>query len=150
MNKHREEIEYRRMSSHDVDYLYELCESTMRGYVEKVWGQWNEVDLRKFFAQASKAGAFDEILKRQVRVGAIAVEDHASHLQLEQLYIGEPRQNLGIGTAVVRDLLARATSESKPVRLRVLRPNPAKRLYERLGFVVTEETSERYFMEHHV
>jgi hypothetical protein len=34
-----------------------------------------------------------------------------------------------------------------PVRLRVLVVNPAKQLYERLGFVVTETTPEFFYME---
>jgi len=34
----------------------------------------------------------------------------------------------------------------KPVALRVLKPNPARRLYERLGFEIICETPERCFM----
>jgi hypothetical protein len=47
----------------------------------------------------------------------------------------------------VRDLIAEARSCGKPLRLRVLSVNRARRLYEREGFRVTESTPERYYME---
>jgi len=37
-----------------------------------------------------------------------------------------------------------------PVRLRVFRVNPARRFYERLGFVTTGETETHVLMEHPV
>jgi ribosomal protein S18 acetylase RimI-like enzyme len=45
----------------------------------------------------------------------------------------------GIGTALLRDLLAEADGTGKRVTIHVERLNPALRLYERLGFRVAEE-----------
>ena len=59
-----------------------------------------------------------------------------------------PSKRQGSGTELVSGLIAGARAERKPLRLRVLRANPAKALYERLGFVTTETTKERYFMEY--
>jgi ribosomal protein S18 acetylase RimI-like enzyme len=56
-------------------------------------------------------------------------------------------QRDGIGTELVRRMLQRAKELDVPVRLRVLRVNPAKRLYERMGFVVTSEEPERFYMQ---
>jgi len=41
-------IEFQPMSIGDASYLYDLCEATMRGYVEEVWGLWNEDKSREF------------------------------------------------------------------------------------------------------
>jgi hypothetical protein len=43
--------------------------------------------------------------------------------------------------------MAQAAAQERPVRLRVLRVNPAQRLYLRLGFVITDESPERLTME---
>ena len=43
---------------------------------------------------------------------------------------------------VVSRIIAKAEKEALPVKLRVLRPNPAKKFYERLGFAVYETTEE--------
>lgn len=84
----------------------------------------------------------------QLRVGAIAVENHLTHIQIEDLYILPEFQNQGIGTAIVLDIIEEARQGHKPVRLRVLSSSPARVLYERLGFVVVKTTPERYFMEY--
>ena len=47
-------------------------------------------------------------------------------------------RNHGIGTKVIRDHQAEATLNAKPIRLHVLASNFAKRLYERLGFVLID------------
>jgi ribosomal protein S18 acetylase RimI-like enzyme len=53
----------------------------------------------------------------------------------------------GLGSAIVRDLLAEAHARSVPVTLQVLKENPrARGLYERLGFAVTGETDTKHLM----
>jgi ribosomal protein S18 acetylase RimI-like enzyme len=47
-------------------------------------------------------------------------------------------RKLGIGTKLVRDCCKEAAAAAKPVRLHVLSTNIARRLYERLGFVIVE------------
>jgi ribosomal protein S18 acetylase RimI-like enzyme len=54
----------------------------------------------------------------------------------------------GLGGAIVRSIVEDATRRRSPVRLQVLRPNPARRLYERLGFRVVGETVTHVEMLH--
>jgi ribosomal protein S18 acetylase RimI-like enzyme len=63
------------------------------------------------------------------------------------MYILPSHQNRGIGTRLVRELAREAKESGRPLRLRVLSVNPARRLYEREGFQVTSTTPERIFME---
>jgi ribosomal protein S18 acetylase RimI-like enzyme len=49
---------------------------------------------------------------------------------------------------IIKDLLQEARQKMKAVRLRVLKINPAKNLYERLGFVVIEEFNYQVVMEY--
>lgn len=136
------------MTAEDLEYLYSLCEITMRDYTEKVWGSWNEVEIRKHFTSALAEGRYESILKDGIRIGAISVERHQGHLQLEQIYIEPSYQNQGFGENVVSRIIAKAEKEALPVKLRVLRPNPAKKFYERLGFAVYETTEERFSMKY--
>ena len=43
-------------------------------------------------------------------------------------------RNTGIGTSLLTELLAEAERAKKPVRIHVEQFNPARRLYDRLGF----------------
>ena len=78
----------------------------------------------------------------------MCIEDRFSHIQLEQIYIEPKFQLQGIGTILLNDLIKRASSESKPIRLRVLKPNSARKFYEKLGFRIVEENDERYFLQY--
>ena len=68
-------------------------------------------------------------------------------VRLDRVFLLPECQNRGIGTRLVRDVLAEARAAGLPVRLRVFRVNPARRLYERLGFVATGETDTHALME---
>jgi ribosomal-protein-serine acetyltransferase len=132
----------------DFEFLYNLCRSTMESYVVVAWGKWHDEVVRSQLLDGLKADAFSSIFMDQLRIGAIAVERHVTHIQIEDLYILPEFQNQGIGTAIVLDLLEEARQGNKPVRLRVLSSSPARALYERLGFVIVQTTPERYFMEY--
>jgi ribosomal protein S18 acetylase RimI-like enzyme len=56
-----------------------------------------------------------------------------------QLFVDPPFQGRGIGSEVMRRLIGEAAHLRQPVRLSVVKINPALRLYERLGFRITHE-----------
>jgi GNAT superfamily N-acetyltransferase len=80
-------------------------------------------------------------------IGVQLVDRPGTDIQLVQLYIAKDYQRRGFGTELLQRLFVEAKAAGLPIRLRVLAVNPARALYERLGFVVVERTPERYFME---
>jgi ribosomal protein S18 acetylase RimI-like enzyme len=52
-----------------------------------------------------------------------------------------------MGAALMRQVQASAATRGVPVRLNVLKVNPARALYERLGFRVIGEDDVRWYME---
>jgi ribosomal protein S18 acetylase RimI-like enzyme len=56
-------------------------------------------------------------------------------------------RNGGIGTAILRDILAEAATAGKPVRIHVEKFNPAMRWYERVGFRAIEDQGVYVLME---
>jgi ribosomal protein S18 acetylase RimI-like enzyme len=139
---------FKRLQATDIDFLHGLCESTMRPYVETTFGEWNSEAVRAGLFEGLKAGGFRGIYLEDKRIGAFAIEHHGTHIQIEQLFIQKEFQNMGIGTQLVRATISQGQSRGKPVRLRVLTSNPSKSLYVRLGFLVTEQTPQRLFMEY--
>jgi ribosomal protein S18 acetylase RimI-like enzyme len=75
---------------------------------------------------------------------------------LGQLFVETSRQRRGIGTEVMNLLIGEATRARAAMTLGVVKSNPAKRLYERLGFNVTHEDDRKFYMRrqpdaaHHV
>ena len=68
------------------------------------------------------------------------------HLQLELLVIDAPWRNSGLGSTIMQSLIRQATAESLPIRLKVLRCNPAYNFYQRLNFRTESSDNERYQM----
>lgn len=134
----------------EAEFIYRLIEATMRSYVEQVWGHFDEDRNRTHVAEAIAAGQYSIITLEHEQVGALCVERHPAYIQLSQLFILPEHQRRGIGTSIVRGLINEAHAAKKPLRLRVLSVNPARRLYEREGFRVTSTTPERVYMELHV
>jgi len=134
----------------DDDYglVYAITEAAMRPYVEQTFGAWVEEEQYKMVLEKTKTEACRIIQKDSNDVGLITVERHASHIQLESLYLFPAAQGQGVGTVLLRDLKAESDSGQLPLRLRVLACNPARVWYQREGFIITENTPQRWFMEY--
>jgi GNAT superfamily N-acetyltransferase len=65
---------------------------------------------------------------------------------LGQLFVDAPHQRKGIGTEVLRGIIEEASRRRLPVRLAVVKINPSRKLYERLGFRVTHEDERKVYM----
>jgi ribosomal protein S18 acetylase RimI-like enzyme len=91
----------------------------------------------------------------QVRIMTLACNDIGwvqTALQDDALFIGqifvEPAyQGQGIGSEVMRHLIQEAARDGRAVTLGVVKANPALRLYERLGFRITDEDERKFYMK---
>jgi GNAT superfamily N-acetyltransferase len=143
----RDSLALRRANEEDVDFAFQVLKETMRDYVVATWGTWREEESRREIAEQVSAGGTEIIELNHAPIGVQLVERPGTHIQLVQLYIEKEFQRRGLGTQLLKRLFVEGRESSLPIRLRVLAVNPAKRLYERLGFVVIETTAERLFME---
>ncbi|SAI71553.1 acetyltransferase [Bordetella ansorpii] len=71
----------------------------------------------------------------------------ADHWYVQQVQVAPAWQGHGVGARVLGALLESAGREGLPVRLSVLHANPARRLYERLGFRVVRTVGPEYLMQ---
>jgi ribosomal protein S18 acetylase RimI-like enzyme len=65
---------------------------------------------------------------------------------LGQLYLDGRFQRQGIGSRVMHVLIEDAIHAKKAITLAVVKINPARRLYDRLGFRVTHEDQHKVYM----
>lgn len=140
-------LELRLAAESDFERVFAITMETMRAYVEATWGVWDDAEHRSRIR-----ATFDLSTHRLVHVdgqlaGLLAVEEHPDHVQLLKVFLLPPFQGRGTGTRLVRQVMAQADAQGRSLRLCVLRVNPAQRLYLRLGFVITDETPERLYME---
>jgi GNAT superfamily N-acetyltransferase len=130
--------ETRPAKQEDESFLYSCYQRTMRGYIDQTWG-WDEEFQRMSFIEHLPWQRFQVITIDHVPIGGACIAESRSSIDLEMMFIDPRSQRKGIGSEFLTDLLGRARKECQIVRLRVLKVNPAKALYQRLGFVKVSE-----------
>jgi ribosomal protein S18 acetylase RimI-like enzyme len=75
-----------------------------------------------------------------------ASEDDRELIFIRMIFLLPEFQGRGIGAELLQGEVARATEAGKQLHLKVIKINPAKKLYDRLGFVVVEEDDATYHM----
>jgi ribosomal protein S18 acetylase RimI-like enzyme len=80
-------------------------------------------------------------------VGRLYVHRGPSEIRIVDIALLPEHRGDGLGTLLLRDLLAEADAAGKSVTIHVERMNPALRLYERLGFSVAEDKGVYLFLE---
>jgi ribosomal protein S18 acetylase RimI-like enzyme len=131
----------------DLTFLEDVFLRAMRVHITAARGSWDAARERNQFGEQLDLGRARIIERGGVRVGFFLTTDQGPDIELHTLCIAPEYQGQGIGSAVTRQIVSDAQARQCGVVLSVLKPNTAARsLYERLGFVVTEERAHHYRM----
>jgi len=79
-------------------------------------------------------------------VGLLKLRREPGAWRLLQIQLAQAVRGQGLGQRVLQEVLADAAQSGARVTLTVLKANPAKALYERLGFRVTGEDEHEFHM----
>ncbi len=140
-------IGYRMAGPDDYDFVRRVHHLGIREYVEDMFGAWDEPYQDERFAGQYKAEETWIILRDGTAVGWLGKRALPGECFVTELYFTPEHQNQGIGTRVLRDLIAEARRGDKSVSLGVMKNNPSRRLYAREGFEVVGENEHKYFMK---
>lgn len=130
----------------DRDWLYALLCASMRDYVVQTWGDWGEAFQRDRFARHFAPAHLQIIGVDGVDVGMLEVRRESGRIWLAEIQLLPEHQSRGVGSAVLADLLVDAADAAQPLELQVLKVNPARAFYERLGLRVVDETDTHHVM----
>ena len=98
---------------------------------------------RENYPQAS----FDVVVAGGEPIGRLYVHRGREEIRIVDIALLPEHRGGGVGTSLLRDLLAEADAAGKSVTIHVERLNPALRLYERLGFELAEDKGVYLFLE---
>lgn len=131
----------------DLNFLWELHVLTMQDYAARTWG-WDQAWQEGRFRESFDPSKLEILEVAGDAIGTLSVVKEEDHVFLRLIEIHPAWQNRGIGTIVVAQVVTGARERDLPVRLQVLKVNPARRFYERHGFRVSGETGTHFLMEH--
>ena len=139
-------LQRRPATESDYQFMWNLHQRTFRTYVEATWG-WNEEWQSEYFRETRDLSRYEILTDDGRDIGCLGIRNEEQVLFLEYIAILPEYQNQGVGSEVVRDLLRSAAERGVTVGLSVLKVNPARKLYERMGFQVIGSDEFRYYME---
>nr|WP_275100322.1 GNAT family N-acetyltransferase [Sedimenticola hydrogenitrophicus] len=96
------------------------------------WGGCDSAEFRKGFNPENVS----IVVMNGRRVGYLSVKLDDQGVYIENIQLSRFLQGRGTGTEILVQLLNRYGNEI--IRLTTFSDNPARRLYERLGFIITE------------
>ena len=115
----------------DYWYCYRLTKRNMLELFTRHWGGWVPAKFREGF----HTNAVSVVVINGRRAGYLCVTHRKDGLYLDNIQLSPAMRGRGIGTSILKQLLG--GNPSSRIRLTTFADNPAKRLYERLGFVTT-------------
>jgi ribosomal protein S18 acetylase RimI-like enzyme len=143
-------------SSEHQDFLYRLYASTRQHEFASLG--WPAAQLETFlrmqfnaqqrwYETAYPQAEHQIVLLNGEPVGRILVNRAPESFLLVDIALLAEHRNLGIGAKLLQDLIEQSEKAGIPIRLQVMKTNPARHLYERLGFVKTGEDDMYLQME---
>jgi len=131
----------------DRDFVERTYFDTQRWLIEELFGWRGDEVERAKFAEFYNEAETRIIVQDGNDAGWITVERDQRSIRLESIYIVATRQRRGIGTLLTRKIMEDAAAAKLPVTLSTAKINPARHLYERLGFVTVGEDRYKVYME---
>jgi GNAT superfamily N-acetyltransferase len=129
----------------DYGFARQLLFSTMRELVDQAVG-WNEFAMDLFFAREWDMRDVRIIRQDGRDIGWLQVRAGHNEMEMLDLFVLPSHQGQGVGTTILRQVLARAGKQGKSVSLSVMKGNRALGFYRRHGFVVTDEDRHEFTM----
>lgn len=131
----------------DIELLFEINCAALRDHVRANFGTWDDDAQRRMFWQSTDPSTHQLFYYGLEPIGFWWVTRDDKQICLERLALFPPFQNRGIGSSLIRELIAESSASSRPLRLQVFLANRARQLYERLGFRIVRATDTHYHME---
>jgi ribosomal protein S18 acetylase RimI-like enzyme len=149
-------IALRPISDDDMNFLLHLYATTRMDELAQV--PWTDEQKTAFVIQQFSAQheywqahytdtSWDVIVLDGVPIGRLYVSRWTDEIRIVDIALMPEYRNAGIGTRFLRELFDEADSTGRKVSIHVELYNPARRLYERLGFVEAEERGVYLLME---
>jgi RimJ/RimL family protein N-acetyltransferase len=149
-------ITLRAASDDDAAFLLQVYSSTRADEMALV--PWNdeqkEAFLRfqfdsqhNFYREKAPHASYDIILEDDSPIGRLYVRRDEDEIRIMDITVLPQSRNRGVGTSLVRKVLAEGAETDKPVCIWVEFFNPSMRLFERLGFSKTQEDGVNWLME---
>lgn len=129
----------------DKNFLIHLRKTTMTEHLEKA-GLYLSEEQHISRVNFNYENAYLICTSNQ-KIGVLKYIETKNTIEILQLQILPDYQGLGIGKSIVNKLIAVSKTYKKNLTLKVLKQNPARHLYQGVGFDIVNEDAHEFFMQ---
>ncbi len=130
----------------DRGFSYQVKKAAEGDYIAAIYG-WDEEYQKRFHGRDWEERRPDIIRYDGRRIGTLYAREEEDGLHIRQLFIMPEWQGKGIGSCLLRRILAEADSRGLVTKLAFLEGNRVESLYRRFGFRLTSRRDNNCFME---
>ena len=146
LENEKPDLSLREVTPADEPFLFEVYASTRMDELQATgWSDEQKLAFirMQFMVRERSHPRVDDriILLNGQPAGRMIVDRGEAAIVLRDIAVLTEYRNAGIGSRLIKDLMAEATAAGKPIELHVVASSPAVQLYERLGFVRSGEES---------
>jgi len=151
-----DEVCLRLETDEDRDFLLHLYISTREAELQQTG--WPQTEIHSFLTQQYEAqclsyrqlypdAAYQLIVLQGKMIGRLCLNRGKDEYRLIDISLLPAFRNQNLGSHLIQSILDEAAEKTKPVSVHVEYINPARRLYERLGFEPKEDRGAHLYME---
>jgi GNAT superfamily N-acetyltransferase len=141
-----DEITARLATVADQEFCFVAKAQALGPYVKEVWG-WDDAYQRTDHANRF-LGHFPNIsLLRGEPIGTWHLQPESTYFTFNDFYLLPQFQRRGIGSIILKRVIAEVRATGLPLRLRFIKINPVRSLYLRNGFEIVSETETHCLCE---
>jgi ribosomal protein S18 acetylase RimI-like enzyme len=137
-------IELVQAKGEDIEYLLNLRKDTMGEHYRNAKIIQTSENIREKVLYRFDCAKI--VIINGEKAGLVKIIKNRNEWELCQIQLSKKYQRKGIGNSIILGIIQDAKRENSHIRLHVLKGNPAKKLYERLGFKVSQEGEHSYEM----
>ena len=133
----------------DHDLIYGLKVESVRPHVEKIWGWDEDYQKNDFDGDFSHIKQFNVIEVDGKFAGFVQYYFEYPYFEVVEIHLLPEYRGKGIGSDILRYLQKVCIAQDRKIRIGCFKENHrAKALYQKLGFMQTEETDTHYILEY--
>ena len=138
---------FRNVTINDLDFIYNLKELGLKWYIEIIYGWDDDVQRRLTKDELEKHIADYRIIMIDNKdIGVTAFHKNKDYYCIGLTIVHPDYQNNGIASSILNSYIEVAKGDKKEIVIKTYKYNPARVLYERLGFNKYDEDSTHVYM----
>lgn len=141
------DVKFRKCKYSDIDFILKLKELCFKWYIEIIYGWDIYVQREKTIHELDHHINDMKIITLDNKdIGITTFYEENDIYVVGMIAIHPDYQNNGIATNIINNYIKTAQNEKKKIIIKTYKENPARKLYERLGFKIYNEDNTHVHM----